>query len=89
MPPETEIPGFWMNETSGVLKPAVERYLRDEPLSANDIAALRAYLRQWIMKGDFRGPEIQGLRDMIDSLTSREQIHLWTERALDAGIDPW
>jgi hypothetical protein len=78
-----------MHETSGVLRPAVERYLRGERLSLRDIGALRAYLRQWITKGDFRGPEIAGLRNMVDSLTSREQIELWTERAMHVGIDPW
>lgn len=40
------VPGFWMNETSGVLRPAVEAYLRREPMTPNQIAAMRAYLRQ-------------------------------------------
>jgi hypothetical protein len=39
-------PGYWMYETSGVLRPAVEAYLAGGPLSEAHIAALCAYLRQ-------------------------------------------
>jgi hypothetical protein len=35
-------PGYWLHETSSVLRPAIERYLRGEVLSPEDIAALRA-----------------------------------------------
>ena len=87
-------PGYWMNEQSGVLRPAVERYLQGETLSEPDIAALRAYIRQWIMNPAWdlnpHGTDgLPGLRDMVDSLTNRKQIDLWSERALDVCIDPW
>ena len=36
-------PGYWMNEMSGALRPAVEAYLHDEPMTARQIAAFRAY----------------------------------------------
>ena len=32
-------PGFWMNETSGVLRPAVLAFLNGGPMTAPDIAA--------------------------------------------------
>jgi hypothetical protein len=82
-------PGYWMYESSGVLRPAVERYLNGEQLSANDIVAMRTYLRQWIKKGDFRGPEIKMLRDIVDSVDTREQIKAWSDLAISAGCDPW
>lgn len=81
-------PGYWMYETSGVLRPAVEAYLKGEYMTPQQIAALRAYLRQWIDAPDWRGPEIDGLRDGIDSLHSRAQIATWLNKALDVGIDP-
>jgi hypothetical protein len=83
-------PGYWRSEQSGVLKPSVERYLLNAELSIRDIALLRNYIRQWICSPVWDGhDELAALRDMVDSLTSRKQIDLWTERANDMGIDPW
>jgi hypothetical protein len=78
-------PGYWMHETSGVLRPAVEAYLNREPLSEADIAAMRAYLRQWIA-GFFGGAA--DLAGRIDKLTSREAIEDWLDDATEIGIDP-
>lgn len=84
-----EIPLFWRDEQSGVLAPAVGRYLSGEPLSTNDIALLRVYLRQWICSPVWQcDDDIAALRDMADSITSRAQIALWLDRALQIGIDP-
>lgn len=83
-------PGYWMHETSGVLKPAVEAYLINyrAPLSPEHCAALRAYFRQWINAPAFIGPGIERLRAAVDGLTSREAINQWLRDALDEGIDP-
>ena len=81
-------PGYWMNETSGVLRPAVEAYLNNEPMSEGEIAAMRAYLRQWIMADGWQGPSIDALRAAIDGLTSRQAIRRWLDVALDENIDP-
>jgi hypothetical protein len=81
-------PGYWMHETSGVLRPAVERYLHHKPMTAADIAAIRAYLRQWIAAPGWRGDGIDELRQRIDALTTREAIRGWLDTADDLGIDP-
>lgn len=78
--------GYWKNETSGVLRPAVEAYLAGSDLTAEQIGALRAYLRQWVNCPLFEG--VDGLRDGIASLTNRKQIERWLERAEELGIDP-
>jgi hypothetical protein len=92
-----EAPGYWMYETSGVLRPAVEAYLNHEPLTGQQIAALRAYLRQWIMASAWdRNPHASPktnanfaeMRAAVDGLTSREAIASWLTRAIDMGIDP-
>ena len=80
-------PGYWMYETSGVLRPAVEAYLNREPMSDADIAAMRAYLRQWIAAG-FIGPDIGALQRRVDGLTDREAIEEWLDDAIELGIDP-
>jgi hypothetical protein len=86
-----------MHETSGVLRPAVEAYLHGEPLTARQIAALRAYLRQWIGspawdRNPHATPEdrvwLARMRARVDGLTSRQTIGNWLDDALKAGMDP-
>lgn len=81
-------PGYWMYETSGVLRPAVYAYLLDDPLTPEQVAAIRAYLRQWIAAPAWAGPEVQALRAGIDGLQGRREITAWLARAMEAGIDP-
>ena len=82
-------PGFWMNETSGVLRPAVTAYLNHEPMTGEQIAAMRAYFRQWIAPGWMYGdPALEPLRAKIDGLTSIAALDAWLEEAIDLGIDP-
>jgi hypothetical protein len=82
-------PGYWMNETSGVLRPAIEAYLQRDELTPAEIAAIRAYLRQWIDKGAWDGdPTVETLKRSVDGLTSRQAIDQWLSKALAAGIDP-
>jgi hypothetical protein len=80
-------PGFWMYETSGVLRPAVEAYLNRQPMTDAQIGAMRAYLRQWAA-GPWFGPGIEALRAKIDGLMSRAAIDDWLDDALAEGIDP-
>jgi hypothetical protein len=79
-------PGYWMHETSGVLRPAVEAYLAGDKLTGDQIAALRAYLRQWIAAPAWRG--VDDLRSEIEGLTSRKAIREWLDKAIELGIDP-
>lgn len=78
-------PVYWMYETSGVLKSAVESYLEGGDLSEEHITALRIYFRQW-MRGDWVG--VDALRRDVDQLTSRAAIHAWLALAMAKGIDP-
>ncbi len=86
-------PRYWMHETSGVLRPAVEAYLAGEQMTEAQVATMRAYLRQWIaspywavgLPGDHR---LSVLRAWVDDLSSRESIRLWLETAEMIGIDP-
>ena len=80
------MPGFWRNETSGVLRPAVERYL-NRKTKPEDIPIMRAYVRQWVA-GDFRGEGIAELRASVDEIINLETLDAWINRAIDAGIDP-
>jgi hypothetical protein len=81
------VPGYWMNETSGVLEPVVRKYLEGAELSTGEVGTMRAYLRQW-MAGDFHGPEIEWLRLDVYDIRTTVDLRAWLARAFDAGIDP-
>lgn len=87
--PALSIPGYWMNEISGVLRPAIEAYLAKGGMTSAEIAAMRAYLRQWIAAdGWFPSVGIKDLRQRVAHLNSREEIAAWLHDAESEGIDP-
>jgi hypothetical protein len=90
-------PGYWMYEIGGMLRPAVEAYLKGRELTPQQIAALRAYCRQWIMAGVWdenphAGPEewvwLAKMRRDIDRLTDQAALSSWLRRATEGGLDP-
>lgn len=81
------VPGYWMNETSGVLAPVVRKYLNGDELDPAEVGTMRAYLRQW-MTGDFRLPATDRLRVDVETIATTADVRAWLGRALDAGIDP-
>jgi hypothetical protein len=81
-------PGYWMNEHSGKLKPAILAYLKGEKLDDVQIGFIRAYLRQWIDSPMWRGDAVEGLRASVDAIHDRASIRNWLDDALEANIDP-
>ena len=70
-------PGYWMHETSGVLRPAVEAYLSGMPtMSFEHVAAMRAYVRQWVEHGAFQG--IDDLKARVDEIKDRKSLSMST-----------
>jgi len=82
------IPGYWQRETSGVLRPAVEAYLRHEALTAEQLATMRAYLRQWIAAPAWQGEGVEALRHAVDGITSQAALDAWIAKAVAEGVDP-
>lgn len=83
-----EPPGYWMHETSGVLRPAVEAYLNGEELTSFQVVYLRAYLRQWINSPMWQGEAVDTLRSWVNELRDRQSISRWLLVAGEEGIDP-
>jgi hypothetical protein len=81
-------PGYWMNEVSGKLEPAIWALLEGDQLSEDQIPLVRAYLRQWIMAPGWHGVALDALQARVDGLTTTEAIRLWLADALKVGIDP-
>jgi hypothetical protein len=83
----TASPGYWMHETSGAFRPAVEAYLENMPMTPEHIGAMRAYLRQWVA-GPWIGPLVDVLRTSVDEIATRADIDRWLRRAEEMNIDP-
>lgn len=80
------LPGYWMYETSGVLRPVVEDYLHHRPLTEEQVALMRAYLSQWIMLGAWEGA--RQLRADVATIRTTEDVTRWLYAAERVGIDP-
>jgi hypothetical protein len=78
----------WMYETSGGLRPAVEAYLRGQDMTSEQVASMRAYLRQWVTAPARQGPEVDALRQGVDGLTTDAAISQWLDLAAKSNIDP-
>jgi hypothetical protein len=90
-------PKFWMNETGGLLGPAIERYLWNKPERANDASLIQAYLRQWIDSpvwdlapdtNDKSQRALAELRRCVRAIRTRSDIARWLSAATLWGIDP-
>jgi hypothetical protein len=90
-------PRYWRDETGRELRPAIERYLSNQELTASDIVVIRAYLQQSIDSPAWdlnphqdreSAAGLQRLRESAARIQGREDIHQWIHEALDIGIDP-
>ena len=86
-------PLFWMNESSGVLRDAVEALL--EPageLTPRQLALLKAYCIHWILAPCWAWPEDapprQGLVKLVGDAADKPGLWTALEELFEWGIDP-
>jgi SLT domain-containing protein len=78
-----------MKEQGGKLKPAILGYLHGGDLDREEIALIKAYLKQWVdHPGWERGRNLTQLRRMVDHIDSREDISKAVWLAVSMGMDP-
>ena len=91
-------PKYWLFESSGALRPAVEAFLHGRDLTEPQIVLLRAYVRQWIDSPVWdRNPaaspdsveRLVQLRADVAAIATREALKAWRLRAIAEGIDPF
>lgn len=89
-------PRYWLYETTGVLRPAIEAYLAGS-MSPEQVSVMRAYLWQWINAACWdQNPHASAgdrawlmlLRRRVEDLDSIGAIRAWIVEATDAGMDP-
>lgn len=82
-------PGYWMFEQGEELRPAMRTLINtEEPLTPEQIAVIRTYLRQWINARWQPSHELELLRATVGKLQSRRNIGSWLEIATRIGLDP-
>lgn len=84
-------PGYWPNETSGVLVPVITRYLNGEPLDAAQVRIMKSYLAQWVNAPVWRsagGNGLEELRAQVKRIETEAQLHAAIEAITDFGMDP-
>ena len=72
----------------GGLRPAVEAYLGGAELSETGLMVLRQYLKRSIPTPNWRGGRVEGLRERVEDLDTREKLREWLDAAHELGIDP-
>jgi hypothetical protein len=79
------IPLFWMNETTGMMKSIVLKYLESKHLTNLELKYLRWYLVQYIDAMISKPPNYK------EEINKRDQKGLedYIEVLLDFGIDPF
>ena len=93
-PDHPRAPKYWRNETGGRLQPAIEAYIRGEPLSTVHIGLIRAYLRQWIDSPVWAQDDtssmgkLRVLRESVDRIVTEADLDGWLHSAVALGIDP-
>lgn len=97
--PSAVIPLYWMQETSGKLREAIETYIhyranKNHPKpTERHLLLMQAYFKQWINAPAYdQGPgdktELLALRNSVEKLDSIQDINRWLDRAFSIGIDP-
>lgn len=81
-------PRFWMHEVSGAMRSVVTAYVRNEPMTREQLALLVHYLGYWIEAPCWAGNGVEDLRNRVPWLHSQKQIHQWLGDASEVGIDP-
>jgi hypothetical protein len=97
LPPDhPDAPKYWMYESSGVLKPAVEKYLNGKWLTRAELGAMKAYLRQWVdspswdlspVTEDDR-TELQSLRLRVADIHTAGDMQEAIDVMIELGMDP-
>ena len=92
-------PGYWMNEMSGRLAPAVWTWLTfPGEITADDLALLRAYVIQWIDSpvwdpNPFADEQSRLILDMLRTnahrIASGEDLANWVKLAVEFCVDPF
>ncbi len=95
-PDHPDAPKYWVLETGGELRPAIERYLCGMAPRGNDLALIRRYLKQWIDSPVWdRAPldeagrrQLAERRAEVNTLATTSAIVDYIDSLSEMGMDP-
>lgn len=83
-------PRFWMEEQSGTLAEAVERYMQGEVLSVDHRDLIKLYLRQYLERAVLgTNARRERLLARVDTLRSRQDIERFADDLSEIGVEPF
>ena len=83
-------PRFWMDETTGKLAEAIEVYMRTEPLSDEQLALLKVYLRQYVERAVIsQDADRRKLLERIEKLRRVADVERLADSLSEAGVEPF
>lgn len=88
--PVARPPRFWMEETTGRLAAAVERYMQGEPLTADQLEVIKLYLTQYLERAVIEGSaDRKRLLSRIDRLRTTRDIEHFADELSEVGVEPF
>ncbi|MEF3275693.1 MAG: hypothetical protein K6356_15090 [Chloroflexus sp.] len=88
--PVARPPRFWMEETTGILAAAVERYMQGEPLSADQLDVIKLYLKQYLERAVIEdSADRKRLLSRIDRLRTTRDIERFADELSEVGVEPF
>lgn len=83
-------PRFWMEETTGRLAAAIEVYLRNEALTADQLDLIKLYLRQYIERAVIADTVDRGnLLERVATLKRVGDVERFADMLSEAGLEPF
>lgn len=84
-----DAPKFWMNESSGILKPVIEAYVNGKELTDKQIALMRAYLYQWVAAPVWiQTAALEILKLRVAAIKTNDDLRTAISKAVEMNIDP-
>ena len=81
-------PRFWMEEQTGVLEDAVEAYMEGDRLTADQLRALKIYLKQFIERAPLAGDaKVHLLVQRLDRLRTTREIEDFADELAEFGAE--
>ncbi len=83
-------PRFWMEEITGRLAAAIEVYLRNEELTAEQLDLIKIYLRQYIERAVIADTvDRRTLLERVEMLKRVGDVERFADVLSEAGLEPF
>ena len=83
-------PHYWMTEQTGRLADAVEAYMNGDALAKDQLALIKAYLRQYLERAVMTGDaKRERLLEQAAALRDSREIERFADDLAEIGVEPF